>query len=53
MPTLGGARGLGLAIAVACAELGARVAVLDVLEEPSETLLSLETQSKIKLHYHR
>jgi NAD(P)-dependent dehydrogenase (short-subunit alcohol dehydrogenase family) len=47
----GACRGLGLAIAVGCAELGATVAILDVLDAPTETLAQLEAENNIKLHY--
>ena len=50
---LGGARGLGLAIATACAELGAKVALFDVLDEPTETLSSLEKDNGLKFLYYQ
>ncbi|KAI1621362.1 dehydrogenase with different specificitie [Exophiala viscosa] len=48
----GGGRGLGLAIARGCAELGANIAVLDVLEH-SDDVTKLEEGTGIKTKYYR
>jgi len=47
----GGGRGLGLAIARGCAELGANIAVLDVLED-SDEVAKLEEGTGIKTKYY-
>lgn len=49
----GGARGLGLAIARGCVELGANVAALDVLEEPSEEFSNLTSDLDVTAKYYR
>ncbi|EXJ85256.1 hypothetical protein A1O3_05931 [Capronia epimyces CBS 606.96] len=48
----GGARGLGLAIARGCAELGANIAVLDLLEQTAE-VAELERGTGVKVQYYR
>ncbi|EXJ96364.1 hypothetical protein A1O1_01490 [Capronia coronata CBS 617.96] len=47
----GGARGLGLAIAHGCAELGANIAVIDMLPEPSPDLKHLD-DLKVKWKFY-
>ncbi|OAL34832.1 hypothetical protein AYO20_05792 [Fonsecaea nubica] len=49
----GGARGIGLALARGAAELGSDVAVLDILEKPSDAFLDLENQLGVKAKYYR
>ncbi|KAK6379434.1 hypothetical protein LTS17_006352 [Exophiala oligosperma] len=48
----GGARGLGLAIARGCAELGANVAALDVLLEPSKEFANLTSDLDVTAKYY-
>lgn len=38
---------------MACAELGANVALFDILEQPTETLQILEKDNGFKFHYHQ
>lgn len=45
----GGARGIGLAWAFACAEAGSHIAVLDRLEEPHEHFSKLTTNFDVKV----
>ncbi|KAL2202843.1 dehydrogenase with different specificitie [Sarocladium strictum] len=49
----GAARGLGLSAAVGCAEIGGTVIILDVLDEPTETLQTLASENGITLQYYR
>ncbi|KIX00873.1 uncharacterized protein Z518_09938 [Rhinocladiella mackenziei CBS 650.93] len=49
----GGARGIGLALARGAAELGSDVAVLDVLEKPSEAFFELESELGVRAKYYR
>lgn len=42
----GGARGIGLAIAEAAAELGSNIAVLDILEEPAKDISKFGAKAK-------
>jgi len=48
----GGARGLGLAIARGCAELGANVAALDVLTEPADDFPDIGIDLGVKAQYY-
>ena len=50
---LGGARGLGLAIVRGCAELGANVAALDVLDEPADDFPDIRVDLGVKAQYYR
>ena len=45
----GGARGIGLAWAFACAEAGSDIAILDRLEEPHEHFSKLTTDFDVKV----
>lgn len=49
----GGARGIGLALARGAAELGSDVAVLDVLDKPSEAFFEFEKDLGVKAGYYR
>ncbi|PGH03981.1 hypothetical protein AJ79_07213 [Helicocarpus griseus UAMH5409] len=49
----GGARGLGLAFAWAVAEVGANVAVLDLLDKPHEDFYLLEKELGVKTKLYR
>ncbi|KIW69205.1 hypothetical protein PV04_05096 [Phialophora macrospora] len=49
----GGARGIGLALARGAAELGSDIAVLDVLEKPSEAFFDLEKVLGVRARYYR
>ncbi|KAF6781497.1 short-chain dehydrogenase reductase sdr [Colletotrichum sojae] len=49
----GGARGLGLAFALAVAEVGGNVAVLDAAEEPHEHFYEIEKKYGTKFKYYR
>ncbi|KAF6836746.1 short-chain dehydrogenase reductase sdr [Colletotrichum plurivorum] len=49
----GGARGLGLAFALAVAEVGGNVAVLDAAEEPHEHFYEIEKKYGTKFQYYR
>lgn len=49
----GGARGIGLALARGTAELGSDVAVLDILEKPSEAFLDFEKDLGVRAKYYR
>jgi sorbose reductase len=46
------ARGLGLAFAVAPAEAGANIAVLDVIQ-PDEQLFQIRTDHKVKVEFYK
>ncbi|OCT47819.1 short chain type dehydrogenase [Cladophialophora carrionii] len=49
----GGARGIGLALARGAAELGSDIAVLDVLEKPSEAFEDFEKELGVQARYYR
>ena len=49
----GGARGIGLAIAKAVAQLGGNIAVLDALPQPSKEFYALSSDYGIKTVYER
>jgi NAD(P)-dependent dehydrogenase (short-subunit alcohol dehydrogenase family) len=49
----GAARGLGLTFATALASANCNLAVLDILQEPSPSLLALRDHHNIKLEYYR
>lgn len=50
----GGARGLGLAFALAVAEVGGNVAVLDAAEKPHDHFYEIQTRHcEISLRYYR
>ncbi|KIW69537.1 hypothetical protein PV04_05410 [Phialophora macrospora] len=49
----GGGRGLGLAFARGCAEVGANIAILDLHIAPEEDLDSLSSQLGVKAEYFR
>ncbi|CAL5871557.1 uncharacterized protein PFLUO_LOCUS5810 [Penicillium psychrofluorescens] len=49
----GAARGLGLTFATALASVNCNLAVLDILSEPSPSLLALRDYHGIKLEYYR
>ncbi|KAL0932493.1 short-chain dehydrogenase reductase sdr [Colletotrichum truncatum] len=49
----GGARGLGLAFALAVAEVGGNVAILDAAQEPHEHFYQIQKEHDIKLKYYR
>ncbi|EXJ73599.1 uncharacterized protein A1O5_03361 [Cladophialophora psammophila CBS 110553] len=49
----GGARGIGLALARGAAELGSDIAVLDILEKPSDAFLDLEKGLGVRAKYYR
>ncbi|KIW28052.1 uncharacterized protein PV07_07739 [Cladophialophora immunda] len=49
----GGARGIGLALARGAAELGSDVAVLDILEKPSDAFLDFEKELGVTAKYYR
>jgi hypothetical protein len=49
----GGARGLGLAWVRGCAEVGADVAVIDILDAPDPDFELLEKECKVKARYYR
>ena len=49
----GAARGLGLVFATALASKNCNLAVLDILPEPTPSLLALRDQHDIKLEYYR
>lgn len=53
MDSAGGARGIGLALARGAAELGSDVAVLDVLEKPSDAFFEFETDLRVRAGYYR
>lgn len=45
----GGARGIGLAFAVACAEVGSHVAILDVSNTPHDNFYKLRDNYGVKV----
>ncbi|KAJ5885882.1 hypothetical protein N7504_011718 [Penicillium tannophilum] len=49
----GAARGLGLTFATALASANCNLAVLDILQEPSPSLLALRDHHNIKVEYYR
>ncbi|KIY03080.1 uncharacterized protein Z520_01547 [Fonsecaea multimorphosa CBS 102226] len=49
----GGARGIGLALARGAAELGSNVAVLDILEKPSDAFFDFEKELQVTAKYYR
>ncbi|KAM5387026.1 hypothetical protein ACJZ2D_000319 [Fusarium nematophilum] len=49
----GGARGIGLAFAFACAEAGSHVAILDRLETPHEHFYKLEKEYGVKVKLYQ
>jgi NAD(P)-dependent dehydrogenase (short-subunit alcohol dehydrogenase family) len=49
----GAARGLGLAFAEALASAGSNIAVLDILNEPSQDLYELRSKHNIKVEYYK
>ncbi|OQU97836.1 hypothetical protein CLAIMM_03716 [Cladophialophora immunda] len=49
----GGARGLGLTFAWACAEVGANIAALDLLEKPHEDFALLHDELEVKAKFYR
>ncbi|KIW89330.1 uncharacterized protein Z519_10184 [Cladophialophora bantiana CBS 173.52] len=49
----GGARGIGLALARGAAELGSDIAVLDILEKPSDAFLDFEKGLGVRAKYYR
>ncbi|KAJ9646964.1 hypothetical protein H2204_000656 [Knufia peltigerae] len=49
----GGARGIGLALARGTAELGSDVAVLDILEKPSDAFLDFQKDLGVRAKYYR
>ena len=53
LTTAGGARGIGLALARGAAELGSDVAVLDVLEKPSDEFFEFEAELGVRAKYYR
>jgi hypothetical protein len=50
---VGGARGIGLALARGAAELGSDIAVLDALEKPSEAFSDFEKELGVRARYYR
>jgi sorbose reductase len=49
----GGARGLGLAFALAVAEVGGNVAILDAAEKPHEHFYKIQKQFDVKFEFYR
>ncbi|EQB44928.1 short chain dehydrogenase [Colletotrichum gloeosporioides Cg-14] len=49
----GGARGLGLAFALAVAEVGGNIAILDAAQEPHDHFYQIEKAHEIKIKYYR
>ncbi|KAH0431550.1 short-chain dehydrogenase reductase sdr [Colletotrichum camelliae] len=49
----GGARGLGLAFALAVAEVRGNIAVLDAAQEPHDHFYRIEKEHEIKIKYYR
>ncbi|KIW11439.1 hypothetical protein PV08_10739 [Exophiala spinifera] len=49
----GGARGIGLALARGTAELGSDVAVLDILEKPSDAFHDFQKELGVRAKYYR
>lgn len=49
----GGARGLGLAMAYGCADLGGNVALLDILDEPVDDIGFLQEKRNVRAQYFR
>ncbi|EXJ68029.1 uncharacterized protein A1O5_08644 [Cladophialophora psammophila CBS 110553] len=49
----GGARGLGLTFAWACAEVGANIAALDLLDEPHEDFALLHNELGVEAKFYR
>lgn len=49
----GGARGIGLAFAFACAEAGSHVALLDRLDTPHEHFHKLEKEFDVKVKLYQ
>ncbi|KAI0894270.1 short chain dehydrogenase [Annulohypoxylon nitens] len=49
----GGARGIGLAMAVACAEVGSDIAAIDLLETPHDHFKKLENDYGVKVKLYR
>jgi sorbose reductase len=49
----GGARGIGLALAFAIAEVGGNIAILDALEQPHEHFYRLERDYNVKVKFYR
>ncbi|KAF4974881.1 hypothetical protein FDECE_18621, partial [Fusarium decemcellulare] len=49
----GGARGLGLAFALAVAEVGGNVAVLDAADKPHDHFYKIQKEFDIKLEFYK
>ncbi|CAM1510979.1 Fc.00g084920.m01.CDS01 [Cosmosporella sp. VM-42] len=49
----GGARGLGLAFALAVAEVGGNIAVLDAAEKPHEHFYKIQKEHNVKLEFYQ
>jgi sorbose reductase len=49
----GGARGIGLAFAVACAEVGSHIAVLDVSNTPHDDFSKLQNDYGVKVKLYQ
>ena len=49
----GGARGIGLSFAVACAEVGSHIAVLDRSEEPHPDFYVLQKEFGVKVKFYQ
>lgn len=49
----GGARGLGLAFTLACAEQSGNVAVLDAADAPHEHFYDIQKKFDVKLEYYK
>ncbi|PSN69485.1 short-chain dehydrogenase/reductase SDR [Corynespora cassiicola Philippines] len=49
----GGARGIGFALAEACAEYGSAIALLDILDEPVSPIAELEAKWSVQWKYYR
>lgn len=49
----GGARGLGLAFALAIAEVGGNVAVLDAAAEPHEHFYKIQKEHNVKMQFYQ
>ncbi|KAJ0374160.1 hypothetical protein COL26b_007563 [Colletotrichum chrysophilum] len=48
----GGARGLGLAFALAVAEVGGNIAILDAAQEPHDHFYRIEQEHEVKIKYY-
>lgn len=49
----GGARGLGLAFALAVAEVGGDIAILDAAEKPHDHFYKIEKEHGVKVKFYR